>query len=159
MLLESGFVYILIVEDEKELVESMKALLEAKGYSVEIASNGKEAEERIQNRNYDIAIIDLFLPDVSGIELLKKFDPRQFPRTRKIILTGHASLEIAIQALNFGADAYITKPVSPEDLLKIISEQLEKQNQEIVMVQEKVMMLVERTLKEGLKKIKYEKYI
>ncbi len=91
--------------------------------------------------------------------MLKKFDPRQFPRTRKIILTGHASLESAIQALNFGADAYLVKPVSPDDLLKTIAEQLEKQSQEIAMVQEKVMMLVERTLKERLKKLEDEKYI
>ncbi|MBC7113522.1 MAG: response regulator [Candidatus Methanomethyliales bacterium] len=157
--MESSSVDILIVEDEKELSESMKMLLEAKGYRVEIASTGKKAEERIQNKKYDIAIIDLFLPDISGIDLLKKFDPRQFPRTRKIILTGHASLESAIQALNFGADAYLVKPVSPDDLLKTIAEQLEKQSQEIAMVQEKVMMLVERTLKERLKKLEDEKYI
>ncbi len=157
--MESSFVSILIVEDEKELSDSMKMLLEANGYRVEIAKTGKEAVERIQNRKYDIAIIDLLLPDISGMEVLKKFDPRQFPRVRKIILTGHASLESAIQALNIGADAYLVKPVSPEDLLKTISEQLEKQSQEILMVQEKVMMLVERTLKERLKELEDEKYV
>jgi DNA-binding response OmpR family regulator len=157
--LESSSVDILIVEDEKELGESIKMLLEAQGYRVEIASTGREAEERIQNKKYDIAIIDLLLPDISGIDVLKSFDPRQFPRTRKIILTGHASLESAIQALNLGADAYLVKPVSPENMLKTIKEQLEKQSQEIAMVQEKVMMLVERTLRERLKKLEDEKYI
>lgn len=152
-------VYILIVEDDRELCQSMKMLLESKGYRVDVANTGKEASERIQKRKYEIAIIDLFLPDISGIEILKKFDSTQLPRTRKIILTGHATLESAIQALNLGADAYLVKPVSPEEMLKTISDQLEKQNQEIAMVQEKVMMMVERTLKERLKKLEEEKYV
>lgn len=153
-----GSVYILIVDDDVTLLETMKMILENRGYRVDAASTGKEAADRILRRHYDVAILDIVLPDISGVELLKKFDQTRIPRTRKIILTGHATLENAVQALNLGADAYLLKPVEPEDLIKAINEQVERQSQEIRNIQQKIISLIERDAEEKIKRIREEKY-
>ena len=128
---------ILIVDDDKAILKSLKAILQLEGYSVDTAETGSEAIEKSKARFYNLALLDIKLPDMEGIELLTKMQ-RTIPRMMKIMVTGHANLENAVKALNLGADAYIVKPVNPQKLLKVVEEKLKEQEEAEKMTQEKV---------------------
>ncbi len=128
---------ILIVDDDKAILKSLKAILQLEGYSVDTAETGSEAIEKSKARFYNLALLDIKLPDMEGTELLTKMQ-RTIPRMMKIMVTGHANLENAVKALNLGADAYIVKPVNPQKLLKVVEEKLEEQEEAEKMTQEKV---------------------
>lgn len=145
--------YVLLVDDDVTLLETMKIILEGKGYHVDTSSTGEDALERLRERYYDVVVLDIVLPDLSGIDLLKSLETQRIPKVRKIILTGHATLENAVQAINLGADAYLIKPVAPEELIRTIADQIEKQNQEILMVQDKIRCFIESGAEERIRRI------
>ena len=118
---------VLIVDDDEAIIKSLKSLLESEGYLVETASTGVEALEKTEENVYDLAILDIRLPDIEGTELLAEMR-EETPRMMKIMFTGHASLDNAIEALNLGADAYLTKPAKPEELIKVVKEKLKEQD-------------------------------
>ena len=99
------------------------------GFSPDSAENGAEAIRKANERYYNLALIDIKLPDINGVELLAKFKPTR-PRTRKIIMTGNPSLQNAVEALNKGADAYLMKPLDIGKVLATLEEQLEKQKEQ-----------------------------
>ena len=145
---------ILLVDDDKSILASMTAILEAEGYSVEIAENGKEAVEKSSKKIFDIIVLDIKLPDIEGTELLKKIG-ETVPRTIKIMLTGFPALENAVKSLNRGADVYLMKPVSPQELLRVIDEKLQEHKKDEEMNQEKVKMWIKRRAQKlGLNKPK-----
>jgi DNA-binding NtrC family response regulator len=128
---------ILIVDDNEGILETLGAILEEKGYSTDTAKNGREAIEKAKKNFYNVALLDIKLPDIEGTKLLTKIEETT-PRMVKIMVTGYAALESAIEALNLGADAYIMKPVDPENLLKIVNEKLKVQRKAEKMSQKKV---------------------
>ena len=128
---------ILIVDDNEGILETLSAILEEKGYRTDTAKNGMDAIEKSKTNFYNVALLDIRLPDIEGTELLTKIEETS-PRMVKIMITGYASLENAVEALNLGADAYIIKPVKPEKLLALIEEKLEKQREAEKMTEEKV---------------------
>jgi len=128
---------ILIVEDDENIRESLSTILQQKGYSTETARNGQEAIQKSQTKFFNMALLDIKLPDMEGTKLLIKMH-ESMPKMVKIMITGYPSLENAVEALNLGADAYIIKPVKPEKLLALIEEKLEKQSQADKMTEEKV---------------------
>ncbi len=120
---------ILIVDDEAGIREALQEILIQEGYKTETTQTGKEALEVCQKENFDVAIIDVRLPDIDGtslLETLKKIDPNLI----RIIITGHPSLENAVQSLNSGADGYIVKPFKPQKLLEQIKEHLERRQKD-----------------------------
>jgi len=119
-------VNVLIIDDDKSILRILTRILEKQGYNVDTAETGREAEEKNGNKPYDLAIIDVKLPDTDGIDLLGKFH-KEKPNMVKIILTGFPSIDNGMKAMNSGADAYLIKPVKPEELLKIIDEKLREQ--------------------------------
>ncbi len=119
---------ILVVDDDKSQLKSLTQILRLEDYEVDTAETGHEATDKLKTQLYDLALIDVRLPDMEGTELLKVID-NHVPRTAKIIITGYPSTENADKALNLKADAYIIKPVEPERLLKIIREKLEQQEE------------------------------
>jgi DNA-binding NtrC family response regulator len=123
----------MILEDEKYLVESV--------------DTAQKAIEKTDKKFYNVALIDVRLPDMEGIELLTKIKPTT-PKMRKIIITGYPTLRNAIEAVNRGADAYIMKPFNMEKVLKTIKEQLKKQDEERKYSQEKVTEFIETRVKE-----------
>lgn len=133
---------ILIIDDEKDILNVLTMLLSGKGYVTETAMTGAEAIEKSKAKSYNIALIDIVLPDMQGTQLLVKLKDT-VPKMRKIIITGHASLDNAIEALNLGADAYIMKPVKSQELLKVIGEQLKKQQEEMTMTSKKIAEFIE----------------
>ena len=137
---------ILVVDDDETIVESFKKLLKTNGYFVETALSGSEALEKTEKEFYDLALLDIKLPDMKGTELLAEIHEER-PRMMKIMVTGHASLDNAVKALNLGADAYLKKPVNPEELLRVVAEKLKKQDDAEKLNEEKVGEWIEDRIK------------
>jgi DNA-binding NtrC family response regulator len=138
---------ILIVDDDDTIRTTMKAILEDEGYLVDLAASGKEGVEKSKETSYNIALLDIRLPDMEGVQLLKLLKPA-VPRTRKIMVTGYPSTQNAIEALNKNADAYLIKPVDIEKLLNTIKEQLKLQEDERNFSEQKVAEFIESRVKE-----------
>jgi len=138
---------ILVIDDEESIRRTISMTLEHAGYVVDTAENGKQAITRTEANFYNLALIDIRLPDMEGTELLSSLRETT-PRMVKIILTGYPTLENAIKATNNGVDAYLTKPVNADELLKVIKKHLEKQKQEEKYSQERLAQFVETRLKE-----------
>jgi DNA-binding NtrC family response regulator len=128
---------ILIVEDDENIRKTMKNILQQSGYETDTAKTGQEAEQKAKARFYNLALLDIKLPDMEGTQLLAKLHA-DTPKMVKIMVTGYPSLENAMEALNQGADAYVTKPVKSEKILALIKEKLEKQSQDEKMTENKV---------------------
>ncbi len=128
---------ILIVDDDALVRDSLKTLIKNAGYAVDTAKNGEEAIKKSRAKYYSLVLIDIRLPDISGIELLSRIR-EHVPRSRKVILTGYPDLESAIKAVNKRADGYLVKPFDPEELLKVIEDHLREQRSELRFTQDKV---------------------
>jgi len=138
---------ILIVDDDENIRKVLKTILEDEGYTVDEAENAKKAIEKSRRNVYNLALIDIRLPDMEGIELLTRMKDT-VPKMRKIIITGYPTLQNAIEAVNRGADAYILKPFDMEKVLATIKEQLRKYEEEKRYSQEKVAEFIEARVKE-----------
>lgn len=112
---------VLIVEDEKNLRIGAQRLLSSEGYDVTVAENGTEGINYGTSSEFDLAVIDLKMPDVGGLEVLEKIR-KKYPNTICFIATAFASYETAIKATKLGAFSYITKPFTPEELLSNLKE-------------------------------------
>ena len=106
---------LLIVEDEPELAKSIKKSLELDGYSVDHTMYGEEALELADIEEYDLIILDLNLPDMSGLHVLEELN-RAHENVKVLILTAHSELEMKIQGLDLGASDYMVKPFHFEEL-------------------------------------------
>jgi DNA-binding response OmpR family regulator len=115
---------VLVIDDDKSILTSTTKVLERNGFSTDIAETGKEAIEKSKARHYDVALVDLKLPDMEGVAVLSKAN---FQNTVKIMLTGYPSLVSGMQAMDSGVDAYLRKPVRPEELVMLIKAKLSKQ--------------------------------
>jgi len=114
---------ILVIDDDKSILRTFTRILQKDGYEVAVAETGKEALEKAETGRYDLALVDVRLPDMDGIDLLNKMQ-KTMRETVKIMITGFPSLENGVKALDEGADAYLVKPVRPEELLMLIGEKL-----------------------------------
>jgi K+-sensing histidine kinase KdpD len=117
---------ILIVDDDLDFLKIIKMILENKGYAVDTAPSAAECISRIKERFYHATILDISLPDAHGTDLLSHV-LEIHPDIIAIMLTGHSSVDNAVQSLNRGAFAYLEKPLDTENLLSVISRGLEKQ--------------------------------
>ncbi len=138
---------ILVVDDDETIRTTMKVILQDEGYTVDLAATGKEAIQKTQENAYNLALLDIRLPDIEGVELLKLLKDN-VPRTRKIMVTGYPSMQNAITALNKNADAYLLKPVDVEKLLKTVKDQLQAQKEEQKFNEQKVAEFIESRVKE-----------
>ena len=138
---------ILVIDDELAIRKTLSLTLELAGYVVETAENGKQAIEKAKANFYNLALIDLRLPDMEGTELLATLKMTT-PKMVKIILTGYPALQNAVKAINEGVDYYLVKPVEPIELLRVIKEQLDRQRQEKEYGQEKLAQFVETRINE-----------
>ncbi len=137
---------ILVVDDDENIRNTMKTILEDEGYIVDLAANGNDAIEKTKKSAYNIALLDIRLPDMEGMELLKLIKDT-VPRTRKIMVTGYPSMQNAIAALNKNADAYLVKPIDIENFLSIVKEQLQLQENEKEFSEQKVAEFIETRVK------------
>ena len=138
---------ILVIDDEEAIRKTLSAILTDAGYVVDTAENGKQAIDKVKASFYNLALIDIRLPDIEGTKLLTALDETT-PKMRKVILTGYPALENAVKAINKGVDYYLIKPINPDELLRVIKELLGKQEQEKEYGQEKLAQFVENRFKE-----------
>ena len=112
----SGKGRILVIDDEVEIRESLETLLQMEGYQVDLAPNGAEGERRLESRVYDMVLLDLMMPEKSGMEVLR--DVRERDRFTPIfMITAYGTVEAAVQAVKLGANDYLAKPWDNEKLL------------------------------------------
>jgi DNA-binding NtrC family response regulator len=116
---------ILLIDDESHNREALTLLLSHAGYQVRSAASGEEALQILQETPFEVVITDLFLPGVSGIDILKRVK-EDSPYTNVILITGNASAETAVEAMKEGAFDYITKPLNFEKLKILVAKALEK---------------------------------
>ncbi len=114
---------IFIVDDEPRMRESLKTLIELKGYTVEIAQNGLEALQILSRNRFDLCLLDIHMPEMDGFQLMEQIFKQQ-PDALLVMMTGQSSVETAIKALKKGAYDYLRKPFDDADLLKTIGNAL-----------------------------------
>lgn len=138
---------ILVVDDDESVRKVLTSILEDEGYVVETVKDGKEAIEKSKSKLYNLALIDIRLPDMEGTKLLTAMEETT-PKMVKIIITGYPSLQNAVEAVNKGADAYILKPFNMDNVLDTIKEQLKKQQEASKYSEEKVTEFIKTRVKE-----------
>jgi DNA-binding NtrC family response regulator len=115
---------ILIVDDELAVRDALGKWFTSEGYAAHPSSSAREALETIQNKEFDIALLDIKMPGMDGLELQARLKQAE-PDLTVIMMTGYASVETAVQALKRGAYDYITKPVDPDELSHLVANALE----------------------------------
>ncbi len=132
---------ILVIDDEEFIRMNLKKIFDGEGYSVDLSENGKTGLNALNEKDYDLAFLDINLPDSNGLDILKKIKIEQ-PDLLVIIITGFASIESAVSALKLGAYEYIKKPFKA-DAIKLITK----------------LALETQQLKEKVKKLEVQKRI
>ena len=127
---------LLIVDDEEHIRNGLKTALSLDGYDVEVAADGEEALKKLDEEDIDLLITDLKMPKVTGEELMKE-TLRKYPHIPVIVLTGHGTIENAVEAMRQGAYDFITKPLNIDKLSLIVKRALEnsslkRQNRELL---------------------------
>ena len=141
---------ILVVDDEAPVRELLKRGLSQMGnFSVEVASNGSEAVEKIEKDIFDLVLTDLMMPEMDGMELLKTIKGTR-PEVMVIMMTAHGSIETAVEAMKIGANDYITKPIDFNELLIHISK---AQKESLVLKENRLLRLEVR------KKFEFDKIV
>ena len=123
---------ILVIDDEVEIRESLEALLSLEGYQIDMAANAAEGERQLGSRAYDLVLLDMMMPDRSGLDVLREFRERDRD-TPVFLVTAYASVESAVNALKLGANDFVSKPWNNEKLLieiqrVITGQRLESEN-------------------------------
>jgi len=126
---------LMLVEDEERFLISTTKLLSKKGYDVETALSGSEALEKLDRKNLHVVILDVKMPGMDGIEALREIKTR-FPLVEVIMLTGHATVESAVDGLKSGATDYLMKPIGIDELIQKAEEAFEKRQR----LEEKIRM-------------------
>jgi DNA-binding NtrC family response regulator len=121
---------ILIVDDEEIVRKSCVRILSSQGYNLESVKNGSEVLKKLQSESFDLVLADLVMPDITGIDLLKKIK-EEWPETEVIIITGYGTVKTAVDALKYGAYDFIEKPFTPEVLINSVERCLEKKKLEV----------------------------
>jgi two-component system response regulator PilR (NtrC family) len=116
-----------IIDDEPVIHDILTRLLTSEGYDVEISASGEEALEKYASQRFDLVLLDLLMPGMDGIEVLRAIKRIQ-PQAVVVILTAYASVESAIEAMKIGAFDYVQKPFKHEELLLIVARALEHKN-------------------------------
>jgi two-component system, OmpR family, response regulator len=116
---------VLLVDDERDFLETMVKRLEKRKFLIRGAENGTSALELIEQQPFDVVVLDVMMPGLDGIETLREIKKNK-PLIEVIMLTGHASLESGIEGMKLGAFDYILKPTNIEDLVKKIYQAYEK---------------------------------
>ena len=111
---------VLLVDDEEEFVETLAQRLEVRDFDVSTATSGADALEKVENEELDVVILDVQMPGVDGVEVLRRIK-RSKPLTEVIMLTGHATVQTAIDGMKLGAFDFLLKPAETEELVEKVN--------------------------------------
>jgi DNA-binding NtrC family response regulator len=117
---------ILIVDDEEIVIKSCLRILGGGDYYVEVAHNGREALRKIEENSYDVMILDVVMPNMCGLEVLRRVNETH-PDTMVIMVTGLSQVDTVVQARKLGARDFISKPFEPDELKLVVQRALERQ--------------------------------
>jgi DNA-binding NtrC family response regulator len=120
---------ILVVDDDAGVRKVLSSILSKEGYFIETVENGKQAMSAFEKTRFDLALIDIRLPDMEGTELLQKLKEKH-PHMVRIIITGFPTLKNAMETVNEGADGYVLKPFDIPKLLETIKKHLNRETAE-----------------------------
>jgi DNA-binding NtrC family response regulator len=118
---------ILAIDDEPVMIDWLRMLLQNENYEVRTATLGSVGTEIFQKWRPDVVVIDLLLPDLDGLDLLRRFKAAQ-PQTEVIVVTGHGSVPKAVEAMKAGAHSFVEKPVEPDTLLAVLEKAIERRD-------------------------------
>jgi len=118
---------ILVIDDEDIVRTSCSRTLVPEGYEVALAKNGVEGIRMLGESKFDVVLTDLKMPDMDGIEVLRKIK-EQWPETEVIIITGYQTVDTAVKSIKLGANDYIEKPFTPDGLLAAVTNALSSKN-------------------------------
>jgi len=110
---------ILVVDDEENIREGCRRSLERIGYEVEVAAEAREALAKLDSQSYDLALLDIRMPGMSGVELLDAAKGKD-PSVAVVMMTGYASVESAVECMKKGAAEYVAKPFKPDDIREVV---------------------------------------
>jgi len=116
---------ILVVDDDTSVCKSVANVLEKEGYTVDIVFSGEDALEKVEKNKYALAIVDLMLPGINGIDLLQEIKKKNTNIT-VIMITGYPSVKSAVQSIKLNAFDYIPKPFTPNELRSLVARALER---------------------------------
>ena len=116
---------ILIIDDEKNICSAIRGILEDEGYDCDYSLNYADGYKKLQENKFDVLFLDIWLPDIDGIEGLKEVK-RHFPETEVIMISGHGTIETAVDTIRYGAYDFLEKPLSLERIVMIIKHLYDK---------------------------------
>src|SRR5579872_4354253 len=122
----AGTPSVLLVDDDVNILDTAKDILEEANYVITTASNGAQAIKKLDQNEFNVVVVDFQLPDATGLELARKVREHS-DHTCVILMTGHASLEMAVKAIQEAVYDYLIKPVDPAQLKRTIERAIEKQ--------------------------------
>lgn len=126
---------ILVVDDEPDIRELIRDILEDEDYRVIIANNGEQARQAFESQTPELVLLDIWMPDIDGISLLKEFK-QQNSAVTVLMMSGHGTIETAVEATRFGASDFIEKPLSMAKLLRGVETALENRGKQLLLQQE-----------------------
>ena len=147
---------ILVIDDEAGIRSSLKGILEDEGYSIKTARNGEDALHFIKSNNFDLILLDIWLPEMDGIEVLKEIK-KMDANAQVVMISGHGSIETAVQAIKLGAYDFLEKPLSLEKVILAVKNALKhrKLEEENIQLREKLGVKVQLTgTSPAIKKLK-----
>ena len=121
---------ILVIDDELTVCRSCQKILNVDGYDVSIALSGYEGLEKFRKKDFDLAIVDLKMPDINGMQVVEAIKTEQ-PTTEVIIMTGYSTVASAVTGMKMGAADYIPKPFTPDEMLMAVKKALIHQGNEV----------------------------
>jgi DNA-binding NtrC family response regulator len=137
---------VLVIDDEKVVLDSVKKILLDEGYEVEVNLSGRDGLKDALQSHYDIVLTDIRMPDIGGMRVLRDIK-RAKPSLPVIMITGYASVKSSVQAMKLGASDYVEKPFTPDQLIKAVDTALETaasrkpEPQELIHKQEMIKVL------------------
>lgn len=136
-------VNIMLVDDEVHFLDSMKKVLQRRNMDVTTAESGRDALDLLTRRPVDVVVLDLKMPGMDGMEVLRRIKTG-FPHIEVIILTGHPSVETALEVIDLGANEYLKKPPEIDDLVRTIRKLYEERQRAILERQNKLIEEIRR---------------
>ena len=115
---------ILVVDDELGIRDLLSEILFDEGHQVELAENAAQAREARQNMRPDLVLLDIWMPDTDGVSLLKEWSANGLLNMPVIMMSGHATIDTAVDAVKIGAHAFLEKPITSQKLLKAVEQGL-----------------------------------
>jgi len=114
----------LVIDDEQVVLDSVSKVLTAENYKVDVSLSGREGLDWAVQRQYDIVLTDILMPDIGGMKVLRNIK-RAKPSLPVIMISGYATVKSAVQSMKLGAADYLEKPFTPEELLKVVETALD----------------------------------